>query len=80
MCLSGTGKTAVASALASELDPNVISSDVVRKELAGLAATEQRHETREDGIYSPNFLGRPTRRSLIGLATCLSAEHPLYWT
>lgn len=50
--LSGTGKTAVAHALADRLDLAVVSSDVVRKELVGLAATERQHERYGGGIYS----------------------------
>jgi predicted kinase len=53
--LVATGKTAVARSLGEALDAPVISSDVVRKELAGLSSGEHRFEPFERGIYSPAF-------------------------
>ncbi|MDD5083251.1 MAG: AAA family ATPase [Dehalococcoidales bacterium] len=56
--LVGTGKTSVARALASRLGAIVISSDVVRKELAGIPPTEHRFEESGTGIYSATFSRR----------------------
>ena len=56
--LVATGKTAIARALGETLDAPVISSDVVRKELAGLEPEERRFEPFERGIYSPAFTAR----------------------
>lgn len=56
--LSGTGKSAVANALATEHGLHVIASDAVRKELAGVSAKEHRYGTYESGIYSAEFTER----------------------
>ena len=53
--LVGTGKTAVAQTLGRSLGLTVISSDVTRKELAGISPTEHRFEQFEGGIYSEDF-------------------------
>jgi aminoglycoside phosphotransferase family enzyme/predicted kinase len=53
--LVGTGKTALAQALAKRLGLMVISSDVTRKQLAGIPVTERRFEKLDTGIYSPEF-------------------------
>lgn len=49
----GSGKSTLAGGIARELGCEVFSSDVVRKELAGLAPTERRYEGFTEGIYSP---------------------------
>jgi hypothetical protein len=56
--LVATGKSAIARALADALNAPVFSSDVVRKELAGLEPEEHRFEPFERGIYSPAFTAR----------------------
>jgi hypothetical protein len=53
--LVGTGKTFLAQALAKRLGLVVISSDVTRKQLAGIPITEHRFEEFDSGIYSPEF-------------------------
>ncbi|MFC2008230.1 AAA family ATPase [Chloroflexota bacterium] len=53
--LVGTGKTALAQALAKSLGLVVISSDVTRKELAGIPLTEHRFEELDTGLYSAEF-------------------------
>ena len=53
--LVGTGKSTVAQALSEKLGLEVISSDVVRKKLANVPATEHRFEEFESGIYSVDF-------------------------
>jgi uncharacterized protein len=51
--LSGTGKSFLANALAARLGAVVISSDVVRKRLAGVEPTERHIEPWARGIYAP---------------------------
>lgn len=53
--LTGTGKTTLARAFAEETGFKVISSDVVRKELAGISPIEKRYEEFEKGIYTRGF-------------------------
>jgi aminoglycoside phosphotransferase family enzyme/predicted kinase len=56
--LTATGKSAVVRRLAELTDIDIISSDVERKRLAGLAPTERRLEPFRGGIYSPEFTER----------------------
>jgi len=56
--LSGTGKSFLANALAGRLGAVVISSDVVRKRLAGVEPTERHIEPWERGIYAPELTER----------------------
>jgi aminoglycoside phosphotransferase family enzyme/predicted kinase len=56
--LVGTGKSTVAQALAKRLGLTVISSDVTRKQLAGIPATEHRFEDFYGGIYSAELSRR----------------------
>jgi aminoglycoside phosphotransferase family enzyme/predicted kinase len=56
--LVGTGKTAIAQALAKRLGLVAISSDVTRKQLAGIPLTEHRFEDFSGGIYSAEFSRR----------------------
>ena len=51
----GTGKTALAQALAKRLGLAVTSSDVVRKQLASIPLTQHRFEKFDSGIYSADF-------------------------
>jgi predicted kinase len=51
--LTGSGKSTIASALAALLAGRVISSDAVRKELAGIPLDEHRYVPYGSGIYSP---------------------------
>lgn len=53
--LTGTGKTTIANALAAEVDMEVISSDIARKELAHIPASEHRFEEFGKGIYTEEF-------------------------
>ncbi len=53
--LSGTGKSTVAGILSERLEIDIISSDVVRKDLAGISQSEHRFEGFEEGIYSRHF-------------------------
>jgi hypothetical protein len=56
--LSGTGKSFLANALAARLGAVVISSDVVRKRLAGVEPTERHIEPWQRGIYAPELTER----------------------
>lgn len=62
--LTATGKSALVRRLAELADVEVISSDVARKRLAGLAPAERRFEPFQRGIYSPEFTER-TYRALL---------------
>lgn len=53
--LSGTGKSTIAQELARRWGLAYVSSDITRKELAGIVPTERRPESYEQGIYSPEF-------------------------
>jgi aminoglycoside phosphotransferase family enzyme/predicted kinase len=50
--LMGTGKTTIARELATALGAELLRSDVIRKELAGLSPDRRRHEAFGEGIYS----------------------------
>ena len=50
--LTGTGKSFIARELAFDLGLEIVSSDVVRKELAGIAPTEHRRDRHGEGIYT----------------------------
>lgn len=56
--LSGTGKSTLAGLLAERTGFEWIRSDVVRKELAGMAAREKGQAAFGEGIYSPEFTSR----------------------
>ena len=51
--LIGTGKTTVSRAIGRGLDCSVLSSDVVRKEQAGVSPTERHYDSFASGLYSP---------------------------
>jgi predicted kinase len=69
--LPGTGKTTIAALAATALGAEHLRSDVVRKELAGLAPTDRAEAGFEHGIYSPEMSER-THASL-----CEAAERVL---
>jgi aminoglycoside phosphotransferase family enzyme/predicted kinase len=56
--LVGTGKTTLARALARRSGLAMLSSDVIRKRLAGVPDTEHRYEGFGSGIYSAEFSRR----------------------
>jgi aminoglycoside phosphotransferase family enzyme/predicted kinase len=66
----GTGKTTVAKQLASELDWPILSSDEIRKTLAGIPLTERTAPELRDKVYSEQMT-RQTYKKLVenGLAT-----------
>ena len=51
----GSGKSTVAQTLASRIGAKLISSDIIRKEIAGIPATEHRLDKFGKGIYSKGF-------------------------
>lgn len=53
--LMGTGKSTLARELSFELGTDMLVSDIIRKELAGLAPTERCREEYNQGIYSGSF-------------------------
>jgi hypothetical protein len=53
--LMGTGKSTLARELSFELGAELLVSDSIRKELAGLAPAERRREEYSRGIYSGSF-------------------------
>ena len=56
--LSGTGKSTVAREIAPALGATIISSDVVRKRLAGLRPREKVLDEYRAGLYSPEMTER----------------------
>ncbi len=56
--LTGSGKTTIARELARRWDLMYVSSDVTRKALAGIAATERRFERFGEGIYAEEGTAR----------------------
>lgn len=56
--LIGTGKSTIARYIANDAGMGVISSDVVRKRLAGARPTERHYDDFEGGIYTPEFSAR----------------------
>ncbi len=65
--LVGTGKSTVAEALSRSFGFAVLSSDIIRKQLAGISATEHRFEPFGGGIYSKDF-NRKTYDEMFSLA------------
>lgn len=62
--LSGSGKSKIARDLAGDLGLEIVTSDVVRKELAGLAPTDRRREGFGGGIYAASFTDQTYRAML----------------
>lgn len=56
--LTGTGKSTLAQELARRWDLDYISSDITRKELAGVPLEEHQYQDFARGIYSPDFSRR----------------------
>jgi aminoglycoside phosphotransferase family enzyme/predicted kinase len=56
--LAASGKSTLARRLSEATGADVVSSDVVRKDLAGLAPAEHRYERFEGGIYTLEFTRR----------------------
>lgn len=71
--LPGTGKSALADAVAGRLGAAVLSSDRIRKELAGLPVTHQPAVPYGTGIYAPAFT-EATYAELLHRATSLLGQ------
>jgi uncharacterized protein len=56
--LMGVGKSTLARGLSFQFGLEQISSDVLRKELAGLPATEHHRDAYNEGLYTPEFTRR----------------------
>ncbi|WP_433226821.1 AAA family ATPase [Actinomadura formosensis] len=69
--LPGTGKTTLAGALADRLGCTLLSSDRVRKELAGLAPLDSAAAAYGTGLYSPERTRRTYRELADRAATLL---------
>jgi aminoglycoside phosphotransferase family enzyme/predicted kinase len=69
--LVGTGKSTLAQALAGRLGLVVLSSDVTRKQLAGVPLTEHRFEGFDGGIYSDEFSRRTYDKMFSGAGDIL---------
>ena len=68
--LMGTGKSVVARQLAPRLGAEIIQTDVLRKELLGLAPTDRRYEAFGAGIYGAD-MSRRTYEEAIKRASAL---------
>jgi len=64
---SGTGKSTIARELKNHTLSNLIASDIVRKNLAGLPPEEHKYEPFEQGIYTQDFTDK-TYKKMIDLA------------
>lgn len=81
--LMGTGKSVVARQLAPRLGAEIIQTDVLRKELVGLAPTERRYEAFGEGIYGEDMsrrtydeaLKRASERLLAGQSVIIDASY-----
>jgi predicted kinase len=71
--LMGTGKTTLAKSVARKTGDVMISSDVVRKQLAGIPQTERKYDGFQSGIYSLEFT-RKTYDTMFGMAFRLLAN------
>jgi uncharacterized protein len=56
--VTGSGKSYLANALAARIGAALLSSDVIRKRLAGVESTERHWEPFEQGIYAPEVTER----------------------
>lgn len=70
--LPGTGKSALAGALADRLGFTVLNSDRIRKELAGIPAERKSPAPYSAGIYSPSWTERTYQELLHRAAELLS--------
>ncbi len=75
--VTGSGKSYLAHALAGRLGAPVISSDVVRKELAGIDPNEPRVEPIDVGIYSPQMTAQTYAEMLRRARPFLEQGRPL---
>ena len=53
--LMGSGKSTVAKEIGKKKNITILTSDVIRKEIAGISSSEHRYEDFDQGIYSKEF-------------------------
>ncbi|MFM9634023.1 MULTISPECIES: bifunctional aminoglycoside phosphotransferase/ATP-binding protein [Streptomyces] len=70
--LPGSGKSTLAGALADRLGVTLLSSDRVRKELAGIPAEQSAAAKYGEGVYTPEWTARTYATLLDRAATLLS--------
>jgi predicted kinase len=75
--LMGVGKTTLARALAAATGAILLRSDVVRKELAGLAPAPSRSETFASGLYAPAMTERTYGELRQRARAQLAGGHPV---
>ena len=75
--LSGSGKSTIARQLAAELGAIQIRSDVERKRLHGLAATERSNAGTDQGLYSAEASAATYRRLLEAAESALAGRVPI---
>jgi aminoglycoside phosphotransferase family enzyme/predicted kinase len=56
--LIGSGKTTTATEAGRGLGYSVLSSDIIRKNLASVPATERHYDEMDSGLYSPEFTSK----------------------
>lgn len=70
--LMGVGKSTLARHMAHELGWTLLSSDAIRKELAGVAAAQPQAAPYNQGIYTPEWSARTYQAMLEKAASCLA--------
>ncbi len=73
--LLGSGKTTVAQTLTAHLGLEYLSSDIVRKELVGMAPTERSLEGFRGGIYAPEHTAHTYEALFQGAKRFLAEGH-----
>lgn len=63
--LTGTGKSTLSSKLAVDYHAEVINTDVVRKELAGINKFERHHDEPNTGLYAPEKIDQTYQHVLV---------------
>jgi uncharacterized protein len=72
--LTGTGKTTIARKIAVDYNAKLISTDTVRKELAGVDKYERHHDAYNTGLYSPDKM-RETYDKIFEEASIFLKKH-----
>ncbi len=73
--LIGSGKTTTAEEVGQGLCYAVLSSDVIRKELANIPATQRHYDKIDSGLYSPEFTHKTYDELLRRARELLAAGH-----
>ncbi|UCE73173.1 MAG: AAA family ATPase [Methanomassiliicoccales archaeon] len=85
--LTGTGKSTILNEVAKEKDILILTSDMIRKELAGISPAEHRYVEFDSGIYSEEFTKKTyihmieegKKHILQGRSVILDACFPKKW-